>query len=186
MDNKEFRIQIGYDQDRYSNDLKTANRKHDIRGQILDIYSEFKLDIDKNTPNKFDFVSDFKTKFKEKYSDQFPEFMKVDQIISISNIPIDKLTELNNEFNSLHSVYVYDNSGVNSLPEGIDYNIYTENVTEFRRYHLATDLISILTELDSIGHRINTTSIVNDLRGLIKVDIRTSEIVPNIPFIKKK
>lgn len=178
------KLKIGYDYAREKDDQQQAERKIKTYSSISSFFYKYDLVAPRENTFKDSFVDEFKIQFEEQHGKTFPKFLSVDQMLKVSEIDISNLIALNEEWHTNRAPVDIESKrfGVQS----IDYTIYAENEIEVERYNIAIEQIQLIERLDKLGHKVNLPRFIQDLRGLLMIDHRTSKVVPNVTFIKKK
>ena len=182
MKNKEFKpIVIGYNASAESNYKANLSTKIDRLTQFFEECTKY-VDIkDKNAykPNLYNsFVEDFSKKYKE----QFSELLTIENILELSEVPVDKLRFLAAKINEI-DIDLDFNTYEASMP---DFTIKTESIEENLLWNYANGISKAIHE--NRPTNLSLTFFNADLQrafcGLMIYDFSSQRLVPNVSWIK--
>jgi hypothetical protein len=138
--------QIGVNQFAEQRDKRNAIRKREILQECVDFFDRHHLPADPLLLHKEGFVNYFHRLYAETYSDNFPAYMTAAERVKMSNVNLDPLNHLWEQYAALRTPFDINTQDV---PEGKDYSIYIDGNDEIY-YDAVCDL---LTAIDNFHAR---------------------------------
>lgn len=175
-------MQIGFDYELKKQHEKEVALKQQLFIDAEGFFRQYDLELNDAKKGHDSFTEYFKAEFLKKYSDRFPKFLTVHEMMSTWNVSIRELTSIEEQYKAIRCPF---DPLTQDIRSDVNYEIHTTNDTQTERYKIAQDMIELIGRMDAIGDRVNSTHLQTALRGLIATDRRSGELIPNINAVLK-